>query len=268
VKLRQQCREVGVLLGAVSGEPARQLGRQGETADDAVVDRKPDWRRQPCGQIWPDRGAKPEVAAQHDPIRLGEEDMGHHRVAQTAAVVADVAADDRRHGRIVEGVGREADRGRRTECDADALDAGANVLDRVVHRAPVALRPGGDGRLDRVVDVRQRVPEPITIRIVGVPVEPPLDHLGADTWHRRAHGDVSDPIGHEAPAGLGLQRSWVEQAVDLPKPQRLRRLDRPSLDRGEHRWVGPSHWPREVGLERGIAHQRRPIQGWKMPSGS
>jgi hypothetical protein len=204
------------------------------------------------------------VTAQHQTPLGGEKDVRQHRVTQPPGVVADVAADDRRHVRIVENVTGKADRARRLEGNAGADDAGADVLDRVVDRAPVRLCSTAGDRLDRVVAMRQRVPEPVAVGVARMPVEPPLDHLGADPRHLGAHGDVADAIRAEAPAGLDRKRRGIEQAIDPGQRNHLRRVHRPGPDRPRHLGSGRRQRPREVGLKGGIVHrlpQSRPIQG-------
>ena len=149
-------------------------------AHDAAVERPGDAASPSApGRYGRISGAEPEAAAQHDAVALVQEDVDHQRVAHAARVVADLAADDRRHARVVERVGREADPRRRQERDPRAHaarcrrprpDGGSVPQCALGARA----RPGARCELELV---RRRVPDPVAQRVVGVPVEPPVDHL-------------------------------------------------------------------------------------------
>ena len=149
-----------------------------------------------------------------------------------------------------------------------SLDLEADVLDRMVGRPPERLRPGGRRSLHPVGDMGGRVPDPVAEGIVGVPVEPPVDERRIDPGHRRADGDVTDAVGQPAPARLGDERFRVPEAIEIVTPDGVVGIHRAGVDRGEHTRIGRAHRPLEQALEIGCGAHRRPIHGWKRPSGS
>ena len=178
-----------------------------------------------------------------------------------ARVVADPPADDGRDALVVPRVGREAERGGGAERDAGAHRAGADVLDRMVHGAPVRLGARRARGIERVALVGGRMPHPVAERVAGVPVEPPVDHRPAHVRHRRPDRHVRALVGQPAPARLGRQGGRVEEAVERVEAERVARRDRPGGDRRDRHRVRRRHRPREEVVERRVVHSCGLVQG-------
>ncbi len=129
-----------------------------------------------------------------------------------------------------------------------------------------AFAPGLRGGLERVGEVRARVPDAVADRLARVPVEPPVDHLAADARHRHRDGDVAGAVLVQAPAGLAGHGIGVEQAVELAEGERLAGVERARFDRAQERRLRRRDRPAQVALELLVAH--RPIHSWKRRSGS